>query len=314
MATREELISVGQPPVARTRVGALGRRLRRSRVAYLFVAPAYLLMFAFMAYPLVESLILSFYEWNGIGPRVFVGLDNFRFLLEDTVFLKALKNNLIFSALTTAGTVVLGFLLAVAVERRVLGWSIFKIVYFLPVMMSGTVVGLLWGRLYDPTYGPINSLLHRLGWENPPVWLGDPNVALYAIILVTIWQYAGFPMVMFLAGMESIPPEIHDAATLDGVNARQRMTQIILPLVKHVVSVMVLLQLIFSFKVFDIIWAMTTGGPGEATTVLGIHLYRESFTYTHFGYGAVIAVVMFVIIFAMFTAYQRLVRIEQIEY
>lgn len=314
MATREEFVSVGQPPVVRTRGAALGGRLRRARVAYLFVAPAYLLMLAFMAYPLVESLLLSFYEWNGIGPRVFVGLDNFRFLVEDTIFLRALKNNLIFSALTTAGTVVLGFLLAVAVERRVLGWSVFKIVYFLPVMMSGTVVGLLWGRLYDPTYGPINSLLHSLGWENPPVWLGDPNVALYAIILVTIWQYAGFPMVMFLAGMESIPPEIHDAATLDGVNAWQRMTQIILPLVKHVVSVMVLLQLIFSFKVFDIIWAMTSGGPGDATTVLGIHLYRESFTYTHFGYGAVIAVVMFAIIFAMFTVYQRLFRVEQIEY
>ncbi len=314
MATREELISVGQPPVVRTRAGALGGRLRRARVAYLFVAPAYLLMFVFMAYPLAESLILSFYEWNGIGPRVYVGLDNFRFLVEDSVFLRALKNNLIFSALTTVGTVVLGFLLAVAVERRVLGWSVFKIVYFLPVMMSGTIVGLLWGRLYDPTYGPINSVLKTLGWENPPVWLGDPNVALYAIILVTIWQYAGFPMVMFLAGMESIPPEIHDAATLDGVNAWQRMTQIILPLVKHVVSVMVLLQLIFSFKVFDIIWAMTSGGPGEATTVLGIHLYRESFTYTHFGYGAVIAVVMFAIIFAMFTVYQRVFRVEQIEY
>lgn len=314
MATRDELMSVGRPPVVRTRVGMLGGRLRRARVAYLFVAPAYLLMFAFMAYPLAESLILSFYEWNGIGPRVYVGLENFRYLVEDTVFLRALKNNLIFSALTTAGTVVLGFLLAVAVERRVLGWSIFKVVYFLPVMMSGTIVGLLWGRLYDPTYGPINSVLRSLGWENPPVWLGDPNVALYAIILVTIWQYAGFPMVMFLAGMESIPPEIHDAATLDGVNAWQRMTQIILPLVKHVVSVMVLLQLIFSFKVFDIIWAMTSGGPGEATTVLGIHLYRESFTYTHFGYGAVIAVVMFAIIFAMFTVYQRVFRVEQVEY
>ena len=314
MAIREELITVGPPRALGSRTRALGMRLHRARVAYLFLAPAYGLMLLFMAYPLAESLILSFYEWNGIGPRVFVGLDNFRFLAEDQVFFQALKNNLIFSALTTAGTVVLGFLLAVSVERRVLGWQTFKVVYFLPVMMSGTVVGLLWGRLYDPTYGPINSLLRALGWDNPPVWLGDPNLALYAIILVTVWQYAGFPMVMFLAAMESIPPEIQDAATLDGVTPWQRVIQIILPLVMHVVAIMVLLQLIFSFKVFDIIWAMTSGGPGEATTVLGIHLYRESFTYTHFGYGAVIAVVMFVIIFAMFTVYQRLVRVEQFEY
>jgi ABC-type sugar transport system permease subunit len=181
-------------------------------------------------------------------------------------------------------------------------------------MMSSTVVGLLWGRLLDPTFGPINSLLKALGWAQPPVWLGDPNLALFPIIAVSIWQYAGFPMIIFLAAIENIPAEIHDAATLDGVTWWQRTLQIILPLVMNVVAVVVMLQLIFSFKVFDIVWAMTTGGPGNASSVLGVYLYRIAFEYTQFGYGSAVAVMMFLIIFTMSLIYLRLFQPARIEY
>jgi ABC-type sugar transport system permease subunit len=297
------------------RIGRLWSQVRRNYVAYLFVAPAFVLMLLFLVYPLVESLILSLYRWNGINERTWVGLDNFRRLLtEDTVFIVAIKNNVIFSVLTTAGTVILGFLLALAIERRVRGWRIFKVVYFLPVMMSTTVVGLLWGRLYDSAFGPINGLLRSLGWAKPPDWLGDANISLISIIIVTIWQYAGFPMIILLAAIENIPSEIHDAATLDGVNWRQRALKIILPLVMNVVLVIVMLQLIFSFKVFDIVWTMTEGGPGEASNVLGVLLYRTAFRYTQFGYGSAIAVLMFLIIFILSMVYLRLFRPDRVEY
>jgi ABC-type sugar transport system permease subunit len=290
------------------------RRAYKARMAYLFLAPAFLLLIIFIAYPLVQSLFLSLYEWNGITQPKFVGLLNFKFLMEDSTFLLALKNTVLFSLLTTAGTVIIGFLLAVAVERRVMGWSLFKVIYFLPVMMSFTVVGLLWGRLYDPTFGPINLLLKAVGVAKPPIWLGEPHLALYAIIAVTIWQYSGFPMIVFLAAMENIPLDLHDAATMDGVNTWQRIVNLIFPMVKQVFAVIVMLQIIFSLKVFDIIWVMTQGGPGESTTVLGVYLYRNGFVYTYFGYGSTVAVMMTIIIVAMSLVYQRFVRPERIEY
>src|SRR5258708_8998633 len=273
-------------PGAKRQARSLWSQIRRHYVAYLFLAPAFILMIVFLAYPLLESLILSLYQWNGLGAKTWVGLENFRQLLtQDNVFFLSLKNNVLFSIFTTLGTVVIGFLLALAIERRVHGWRIFKITYFLPVMMSSTVVGLLWGRLLDPTFGPINSLLKFFGWSQPPNWLGDPNLALVPIILVSIWQYAGFPMIIFLAAIENIPTEIHDAATLDGVTWWQRTVNIILPLVMNVLAVIVMLQLIFSFKGFDIVCAMTTACPPIASSVLGVYLYRIAFEYTKFGYG-----------------------------
>jgi ABC-type sugar transport system permease subunit len=286
----------------------------KARVAYLFLTPAFLLLITFIGYPLVRSLVLSLYEWNGITRPEFIGLTNFQFLLRDRTFWLALRNNLTFSALSTGGTVIIGFWLALAVERRVSGWPIFKVVYFLPVMMSMTVVGILWGRFYDPTYGPINLLLKAIGVADPPVWLGHPKTALYAIIAVSIWQYSGFPMIIFLAAMENIPQELHDAATIDGVSTWQRVRHLIFPMVKQVFAVIVMLQIIFSLKVFDIIWVMTEGGPGEASTVLGVYLYRTAFRYTQFGYGSTVAVMMTIIIFTLSLIYLRFIRPEQIEY
>lgn len=309
-------VSYRQSPAGRLRSAVIitARRAYKARVAYLFLAPAFLLMISFIGYPLIQSLILSLYDWNGITPAKFIGLTNFKLLFQDDTLWTALTNTVAFSIITTIGTVFIGFLLAVAVERRVKGWAFFKVIYFLPVMMSVTVVGLLWGQLYDPTFGPINLMLKAIGVAKPPIWMGDPNVALYAIIAVTIWQYAGFPMIVFLAAMENIPLDLHDAATIDGVNGWQRIIHLIFPMVKQVFAVIVMLHIIFSLKVFDVVWVMTQGGPGESTTVLGVYLYRNAFVYTYFGYGSTVAVLMTVIIFSLSVVYQRFVRPEKIEY
>jgi ABC-type sugar transport system permease subunit len=289
-------------------------QLYKARLAILFLAPAFLLMLTFIAYPLVRSLYLSLFKWNGITKPQFIGLHNFSMLFQDASFYNALSNTLKFAVLTTAGTVIVGFFLAVAIERQVMGWKTFKVIYFLPVMMAMTVVGMLWGQLLDPTFGPVNTLLKTLGVAKPPVWMGDPKLTLYAIVGVSIWQYAGFPMIVFLAAMENIPLDIHDAATIDGVNGWQRIARIIFPMIKNVIVVMVMLQIIFSLKVFDVIWVMTQGGPGEATNVLGIYLYRNAFVYTYFGYGSAIAVVMAAIIFTISMLYRRYIKVEVIEF
>jgi ABC-type sugar transport system permease subunit len=315
--------SISQPSIRIKRKSSGGMRaavadglhqIYKARLAILFLAPAFLLMLTFIAYPLVRSLYLSLFKWNGITKPQFIGLQNFTMLFQDASFYNALFNTLKFAILTTAGTVIVGFFLAVAIERQVMGWKAFKIIYFLPVMMALTVVGMLWGQLLDPTFGPVNTLLKALGVANPPVWMGDPKITLYAIVGVSIWQYAGFPMIVFLAAMENIPLDIHDAATIDGVNPGQRITRIIFPMIKNVIVVMIMLQIIFSLKVFDVIWVMTQGGPGEATNVLGIYLYRNAFVYTYFGYGSAIAVVMAAIVFTISMLYRRYIKVEVIEF
>lgn len=290
------------------------QQMYKARLAYLFLAPALILLILFIAYPLLRSLYLSLFQWNGITKPAYIGLENFAQLVHDRSFLNALYNTIAFAILTTIGTVGIGFLLAVAIERRLVGWQAFKIIYFLPVMMSATVVAMLWGQLLDPTFGPVNLILKAVGVDKPPIWLGDPKITLYVIISVTIWQYAGFPMIVLLAAMENIPGDIHDAATIDGVNDFQRMARIIVPMIKNVLAVIIMLQIIFSLKVFDVIWVMTQGGPGEATNVLGVYLYRNAFVYTYFGYGSAVAVVMTIIIVTLSLTYRRFIKVEAIEY
>jgi raffinose/stachyose/melibiose transport system permease protein len=290
------------------------RIVYKSRIAYLFLLPAIFFIGLFIIYPLFRGLFLSFFSWNGLTDPVFIGLTNFKNLINDRSILLALRNNLIFSVLTTVGTVGIGFLLAIAIERQVWGWPFLKVIYFLPVMMSMTVVGILWSRILDPSYGLINVLLKFLGFSNPPNWLGDPNIAIFTIIAVTIWQFSGFPMIVFLAAIENIPLDLHDAATIDGVNTLQRIFHIIIPLIKPVMVMLIMLQIIFSFKVFDIIWVMTAGGPGDASTVIGVHLYRVAFRYTEYGYGSAVAVLMTAIIFAFSLIYLKFIRTEELEY
>jgi ABC-type sugar transport system permease subunit len=310
--TQIAIEQAGRTPAIRRGVRA---RLFRHSTPILFLMPAALLMAVFVAYPLVDSLVLSLYRWNGLEAREFIGLRNFEYLLTgDDVFWTSLQHNVMFSIGTTVGTVLIGFVLAVAIERRVHGWRFFKIVYFLPVMMPITVVGLLWGRIYDPTMGPLNALLHVVGVSSPPEWLGNASMALPAVIAVTIWQYSGFPMIILLAAMENIPTDLHDAATLDGVNVWNRVRHIIFPLVQPVFAVIIMLQIIFSFKVFDIVWVMTQGGPGEASDVLGVYLYKAAFTYERFGYGSAVAVMMSLIIFALSLVYLRFIRPQKVEF
>lgn len=285
----------------------------KSRMGIVFVLPAVILLVVFLGYPLVRSLYLSLFNWNGIGEPAYIGIQNFQRMLSGTEFLVAIWNTLLYTFISAFGTVVLGFLLAVAIEQRVRGWGIFKVVFFLPVIVSQTITGLIWVRLLDPLMGPINPFLRELG-INAPNWLSDQNWVLIVIGLVAVWQYTGFPMLILLTAMENIPTDIHDAATLDGVSQLQRMSQIIGPMILPNIAVILMLQIIFSLKVFDIIWVMTQGGPGIASASLGIMLYRLGFQTREFGYASAWAVAMAVIIMTISLLYQRYFRPEAIEY
>lgn len=284
-------------------------------VWYLFLAPAVVLLVVFMAYPLLDSMILSLYKWKGLGPRQFVGIKNFQNLVQDTLFWDALRHTFVFALFVTLGTVGIGFLLAMVISRRVWAWRVFRIGYYLPVMLSTVVVGKIWFRIYEYNDGLLNTLLRSIGlglFALP--WLADVKYVFAAIIVVPIWQYVGFPMIVCLAAIEGIPQDLHDAVTIDGANEWQRAAHLTFPLIRPVVASISILQVIFSLKAFDAIWVMGKGDPGGSASVLGTFLFRQSFEMQRYGYASAVAVVMFAIVFAVTYIYQRVVKIESVEY
>lgn len=252
------------------------------------LVPAAVLCLVFVTWPVIDSLRLSFFEWAGVGPTKFVGLDNFEAIAADPRVLGAITNNIVFAVCVTALSVIIATLLAAAIDRRVRGWQFFKIVWFIPLVVPMTVTGIVWANAYDPHVGVINTLLESVGIDSH-AWLADPRTALTAVMLVAVWQTVAYPMIILLAAMEGIDPYIQDAATVDGVSSRQRLLHITLPNIRPVILTVILLQMIFSFKVFDIVWTMTQGGPGNVTEVLGTLVYQEAFTFHQFGTASALA-------------------------
>lgn len=293
----------------------LARWWNREGIWYLFLAPAVLLLLVFLAYPLADSLVLSFYKWKGLGARKFVGLDNFERLLDDRFFWGATWHTLVFALVVTLGTVGIGYLLATVISRRVFGSGVYRVGFYLPVMLSVVVVAALWVRIYEFNWGLLNTVLRAIGLDVLALpWLADVKYALAAVIVVPIWQYAGFPMIVTLAAIEGIPQDLHDAATIDGVSEWQRTWRLIFPLVRPVVASISILQIIFSLKVFDLVWVMTKGSPGNSTAVLGTFLFRQGFETQKYGYASAVAVVMFLIVFTLTYLYQRLVKFDAVEF
>ncbi len=278
---------------------------------YAFTLPALFFIFFFMLYPVIEAFRLSFFEWDGLSPAKFIGLKNYiNLFTKDTVFSLAVRNSFLFMLITVIGIVGIGFILAVIIERRVRGWGFFKVVWFIPAMISQTIVSILWAKFLDPTMGIVSKILSLLGMNFLiQSWLGNSKIVMYIVSLVSIWQYAGLAMVLLLVPMENIPIEIHEAATIDGVNIIQRVTRIIFPLIKPVFYIVVMLVIIGSLKTFDTIFVLTGGGPGDASIVLPIYVYKAAIKYYAFGYGSTVSVIMFLIIFTISIIYSKFLKI-----
>jgi ABC-type sugar transport system permease subunit len=305
-------ISELKTPARAAPVPARRRRARRrpSANAILFTLPALVLMGVFLVYPVVENFRYSLTNWNGISAPTFAGLANFRELFSDTLFRDVIKHTLQLAVFGTAASVAVGVLWAYGIERRLPGWRTYRFLLFVPVVIPITVSGLLWSLLLGPQ-GPVNVILQDLGWKNPPVWLGDVHVTLWVVIAVSVWQAAGFTMLLVLGAMEDIPREQHEAASLDGAGSLRRLVSIVLPNIRGTVSIVTVLQFISLLKAFDLVFAMTQGGPGNSTDVLGTYLYQESFSELRWGYGSAVAVVMTVLLFVLsFGLYRGLLHKE----
>jgi ABC-type sugar transport system permease subunit len=269
--------------------------LRQHLVGYAFVAPALFVLAAFILYPIVYSLRLSFHQWNGFtlewGP--FVGLDNYLALAEDPVFWKAAVNSILFVAFRTPLEVGIGFGLALLLNRELPGRSLLRTLFFVPVVMSLIVVTILFQRILEPNVGVLNTLLNQIGLGAlGQQWLADPKWALPSVIAVSVWKNVGFSLVILLAGLQGLPHEVLEAARVDGASGWQLVLRVITPLMKPVLAITTVLSIISGLKVFDLIFIMTRGGPTYATEVFATMLYRHAFDLNEMGVASAIAVVM----------------------
>ncbi len=275
-------------------------------LGYILILPAIIFIVVFIFYPMFQSLSLSFFNWNGMGEKVFIGINNYiELFTKDRYFFTALKNTVIFSIGATVGTIVIGFILAVLIDFKIRFWRTYRVIFFITYVLSIVVVSLLWLKVFDLN-GIINNLFRAIHLEElQRAWFDDPKTAMAIIIFVSIWQYSSFPMIFFLAGMQNISEDIYEAAKIDGASTMRRIISVTIPLLKNVLSIVIVLQVIYSFKVFDIVYVMTMGGPSGYTEVLGTLLYKDSFRLQRFGYASTISVIVFLVSIAAGIIYIR---------
>ncbi|QOR70396.1 sugar ABC transporter permease [Ruania alkalisoli] len=280
-----------------------GRGLR----AVPFLVPATLLYVYFLAYPMVDSVRLSFFEWSGFRTEepVWVGLQNYvRLFTADPVFWTAAKNSIIWVALSLALPVTLGLLIALGLNRAMLGRNTMRAVIYLPAVFAPITVAAMWRWIYNPTLGALNQFLTAVGLESwAQQWLGDPTFALYSVFAASVWTGVGFTMVLFLAGLQQVPPELVDAAKVDGAGRWQVFRNVTVPALRPTTAVVVILTIINSLKVFDLVVGMTGGGPAQSTQVLALWSYTQSFANHTFGLGGATATVLLIMSLALVVPY-----------
>ena len=260
-----------------------------------FVSPMLIGVIILVLFPILATLVLGFADWNfvqGWDGIQWVGFQNFRQLLEDDMFIKSVRNNILF-LLTVPVYMIISMTLAILIDRFVYMKGYFKVAYFMPYISNIVAVAVVWQVLFQPSYGPINEILRTLGISDPPKWIADPNFALISIMLISIWISIGFNLIIYIAGLQSIPKDLYEAADIDGANGWTKFRRITLPLLSPTSFFLLVTGVISTFKVFDIIAVMTQGGPIGSTTMMVWYLYDTAFVNLKVGYASSIAAVLF---------------------
>jgi ABC-type sugar transport system permease subunit len=285
---------------------------KRNYTPYLFILPAFAVLVVFLYYPVAGALDISLNEWSGMGPRKFTGLGNYFQLIEDKTFWHSFRLTFLWVLLSTIILPIGGLVLAMLIEyttraRFMAGLS--RTILFMPMMMSLVAVGLLWSLIFNPTMGLLNAILIKLNMTDPMAplnVLGKANTAIFGAFIPAIWQWSGFGMVIISAAMMNIPLELLEAAAVDGAGRVKQFFRIILPLLLPTIFTCATLHLIGGFKAFDLIYTMTAGGPGDATMVSALYIFRKAFIDHKFGYATAIAVVLFLTIFIFTYVFNKL--------
>ena len=272
---------------------------KNTLIAWTFILPNFIGFAMFTLIPVMWSFGLAFMEWNAFGSPRFVGMDNFTRMVNDSSVRIALWNTVYYTAGTVPLTLIMALGLALLLNNAVKGMGFFRTAIFFPFITSLVSVAFVWSMLFHPTLGPINSFLREIGITNPPLWTASVDWAMPALIIVSVWRFMGYYMVIYLAGLQSIPNSLYEAAEIDGANAWRRFISVTLPMLRPTTFFVVIMLTINSFRVFDLVRVMTNGGPGRATTVLVHQLFLAAFHRFEFGYASAIALLLFFIVISI---------------
>lgn len=287
----------------------MDKLLRKGTTIAFYISPALILYSAIAFIPIIVSIYFSLFDWDILNPMKFIGIDNFvRLFTKDRVFFIAIKNILFLLVTSLVIQLPLGFFLALVLSNSLRGGNFFKVVFLMPTFISSVAVGLMWTFIYQPKIGIINGLLDLVGLESlKHAWLSDENTVMWALTTVISWQFVGYTMILFLAAIQNISDEILEAARLEGATGWRLVWFIILPLVKPITKVNTIFISVGSLKFFDLVIAMTGGGPANRTHTLVTYMNKRSFTQMEYGYGNSIAVVLLVLcLLAMFIINQAI--------
>ncbi|WP_433381577.1 carbohydrate ABC transporter permease [Actinoplanes sp. CA-142083] len=273
--------------------------LRDTAVGWSFLAPNFAGFAVLTLVPLALLFYYAFTSWNVFGGAEWTGLENFRQLLHDRSFHTALTNTLYYTVFHIPLTLVAALGLALLLNRKLRGVAFFRTVAFFPYITSIVALAQVWNMLFSPGYGPINQVLRAVGVDHPPGWTTSADWSMPAVIIVGTWREAGYYMLLFLAGLQTIPTQLYEAAKVDGANSWQRLRAVTLPGLRPTTFFVVVMLTIGSFKVFDLILVMTNGGPGQSTLVVSQYIFQKGFGENQLGYASAISIVLFLICFAV---------------
>lgn len=272
----------------------MNKVMSNKKIITLYIAPALLLILALIYVPIVQTGYYGLMKWNGIGDMEFIGLKNYSHLIHDPVFWKSAYHSLLLALFSTISLLFYLFI-SMILAGKIKGANLLRKIYLIPMLLASVAIAQLWLKIYHPTSGILNSVLTSLGVDNPPAWLADTNLALYAIIVPIIWQYAGFYILIYYAALKNIPDSLEEAAKIDGATPLQIALKIKLPLIMNVVKVTIVLAVVGSLKYFDLIYVMTDGGPNGSSEVMASYMYHKAFKGFDFGYGSAVGFFLLVI-------------------
>ncbi len=291
------------------------RQMRRQWSAYVFLAPVLLLFAVFTFFSVGYAFYLSFHQWNILEPvKPFVGLDNYRRLVQDDRFHEAVVNTLYYTAASVPLTIGFGLSIALLLNNQIRGRGLFRAFFYLPVVTPLVIASIIWKWVYNGDFGLLNYYLIKLHLiDEPLLWLSDKNLAMPAVIITSVWKSVGFAMVVYLAGLQAIPEEYYDAAKIDGATGWRRLRDITVPLLSTTTMFLVVVSVLGSFQVFTQIFVMTGGGPLGSTRTVVWYIYQTAFKNFDMGYAAALAFALFAMMFGFTLVQFRFLR-REVEY
>lgn len=295
-------------------LNAMNKVMSNKLYIALYIAPALLLVSVLVFIPLILSGYYGLMQWDGIGAKTFIGLENYINGIQDGKFWSSAYHSFLLALFSTL-SLALYLLVSVILASKIKGADLLRKIYLIPMLLSSVAIAQLWIKVYNPSNGILNTFLRAIGIENPPNWLADPAIVLFAIFIPILWQYAGFYILIYYAALKNIPESLIEAARIDGATPFQIATRIKLPLIKEVVSVTIVLAIVGSLKYFDLIYVMTAGGPNGASEVMASYMYKLAFNSYNFGYGSAIGFLLLIITMIVTVIVRKVTATkERIEY